>query len=539
MVRSHLALAVLLGLGISCANAGELTFSPTIDTGVSATNVKSANDVLKRQDVVTLNEFDMDVDYEASVFTSKLNLNAFDIRYSDFSEGDGSFLTYNLINSLSLLNDNWVTEAYYESDYEILNTVRGTFNDFMYEAGEVHDIERYGARTSYDLPEVSRVQGDVNASFTGSKVKSNESARLNKQRQFKLDFGLGQMSSRDPLHWSFSGYGGQTENRFDKEYRYRGGNAIVRIPLTDHFKLVGLGDYSYHVNPATDAFGEQEDGIEYATYGGGLAYYDRERDNLIQLTTSRDRKTDEFLPGADFRWNLGYNHYIKGNFTQRFYGDSGSFKYYYGGERNRIELHYDEDLDLRYTLEPTLINKGLFVCKEGTESFDESSCWLPDDLNYELQPGEVIYPQYRMDYPLVERLALNRSLGFNWYYNGSLFTTKFQLFKNVMEEIGHDYEQDSDNVDFSVAHRLNSTNSIDYEFKYRKMVITPIDTTTYDSLYKITYKHELNSRAQWSLGLQHVRKDSNDQEVNFDETRVTLSYEHHFGKRNKRTREMF
>jgi|TARA_Y100001963_G_C6790681_1_gene455248 hypothetical protein len=539
MVKHHLALAIMFGLGISGANAGDFTFSPTIDSGISATRVKSENDVLKRQDIVTLNELDMDVDYDASVFKSKLNLNAFDIRYSDFSEGDGSFFTYDWVNTLSLLNDNWISEAYYESDYEILNTVRGTFNDFMYEAGEVHDIERYGARTSYDLPEVSRVQGNVNASFTGNKVTSNQNKSLNRQRQFKVDFGLGQTSSRDPLQWSLSGYGGRTENRFDKVYEFRGGNALIRIPLTDLFKVVALGDYSHHVNPATDSFGEQEDAIEYATYGLGLAYYDRDRDNLVQLSVSRDKEAEKFFPGADFRWNLGYDHYVKGSFTRRFYGDSGSFKYYYGSERNRIELHYDEELDLRYTLEPTLINEGLFVCQDGIEAFDDSLCWQPDELNYELQPGESLYPKFRMDYPLVERLALSRSLGFNWFYNGDIFTTKFQLFKNLMEEIGSHYEQDSDNVDLFLSHRLNSTNSLDYEFKYRKMVLNPIGTTTHDNLYKVTYKHELNSRAQWSFAVQHVRKDSDDRSVNFDETRVTLSYEHHFGKRNKRVRELF
>lgn len=541
MVRNHLSLAIMLGLGIASANAGEVTFSPSVDSRISASSAKSGETEgsKKSNDVLLINEFDMDIDYESNILMSKLNVYAFDKRHGKASEYDDAVVTYLWDNTLSVLNDNWINNAYYESDYEVINPAKSTFNDLIYQSGDSHNIERYGVNTSYSLPSMLSIQGEFNASFTGNNVTFDSEETITRQNQTDVDFNLFQTVSGQGFQWRIAGYSSEKESKVGYQNNNRTGDVLIRAPLISHIKLVGTSNYTYQESVNTALSSVAEDPIEYAHYGTGFAYYDSKRGNLAQVTVSRDDRNDDYFFGTDLRWFFDDDHYVSANVTRKFYGDSGLFNYFFSADRVTLDLYYKEDVELEYMIEQEVINDGLYVCRDGVDSFDESLCWQPESLNYELGQGETIIPKIQVNYPLVDRVVLNKKLGFNWSYDTDYFNSKVQVYKNIMEELDDNYEQESDNVSLLLTQRLNSLSSIDYEFKYRKMTFLPEDRRTYDVLYKATYNHELNSRAKWYVGFQYINKNSDYDIDNFNEVRFSIGYEHHFGKTNNRIRELF
>jgi hypothetical protein len=531
----------MLGLGIASANAGEITFSPSIDSRFSASSTKSGEteNSKKLNDVLVINEFDMDVDYESNILTSKLNVYAFDKRHGKASEDDDAVVTYLWDNTLSVLNDSWINNAYYESDYEVINAAKSTFNDLIYQSGDSHNIERYGVNTSYSLPSMLSIQGEFNAAFTGNNVTFDSEETVTRQNQTDVDFNLSQTVSGQGIQWRIAGYSSKKESKIGYQNENRTGDVLIRVPLTERIKAVGTSNYTYQESVNTSLSSVAEDPIEYAHYGAGFAYYDSKRGNLAQVTVSRDNRNDDYFFGTDLRWAFDDEHYVSANVTRKFYGDSGSFNYVYNSERVSFDLYYKENVELEYMIEQELVDEGLYVCRDGADSFDESLCWQPESLNYELGQGETIIPKIQVNYPLVDRVVLNKKLGFNWSYDTDYFNSKIQVYKNIMEELDDNYEQESDNVSLLLTQRLNSLSSIDYEFKYRKMTFLPEGNRTYDVLYKATYNHELNSRAKWYVGFQYINKNSDYDIDNFNEVRFSIGYEHHFGKTNNRIRDMF
>lgn len=544
MVKNHLSLAIVLGLGITSASAGELTFSPTVESRLSAfsTNAGDSEQSPTVNDTLILNELDVDVDYASNIFTSKINVNIFNKRYGKEESSNDDFLSYSWNNTLSVLNDNWVSDAYYEFDYQILDDAKSTFNDLMYQTGNISDVERYGVSTSYSIPKLPRrIQGSIYASLKGDTAESDVAIEKSKQTQKEVNFNLNQGESSHTLQWQISGYLSEKESELGVDDSNRTGDALLRLPFLPSFMAVGTASYIYQQSQDSSLSDEDEleEPIEYSSYGGGFAYYDSKKGNLFQVTASLDSRNDDYFFGTELRWIFDDEHYVNGKVSRKFYGDSGEFKYFYSSDRNSFEIYYDEDIELRYMLEQEVINEGIYVCVDGVDFFEESFCRQPEQLNYELKPGETIVPKIDISYPLVDRLVLNKNLGFNWSYKTDFFNSKFQAYKNTMEEIDKNYEQESDNISLLFSHRLNSLSSIDYEFKYRKMTFLPDGNRTYDVLYKANYSHELNTRAKWSVGLQYVGKNSDYKIDNFNEVRLTLSYEHHFGQKNTKIRSMF
>lgn len=543
MVKSHLSLAIMLGLGITSVSAGELKFSPSIESSLSASSEKSGDPIETKRtnDALLINELNFDVDYTSNILTSKINVNAFDKRYEENKENDDGFVTYSLNNTLSVLDDNWVSDAYYEFDYKILNDSKSSFNDLIYQTGSMSDVESYGVSTSYSLPSLrsSSIQASIDASFRGSATSAGPEDIKNKQSQTDLSFTLSQGESSRSLQWRFLGYLGEKDSEIGTSNSNRTSDLLFRIPMLPSLMAVGSANYTYQKSKNASFTGEFDDNVEYANYGGGFAYYNSKKGDLFQVTASLDSRSDDYYIGTEFRWIFQDEHYLKGKVSRKFYGDSGDLTYFYSSGRNVFEVYYEEEVELRYMLDQEVINEGLYVCSDDVDFFDDALCWKPEQLNYELQPGETIIPKILINYPLSDRLVLNKDLGFNWSYKNDFLHSKFQAYKSKMEEIDEDYEQESDNVSLMLSHRLNSLSSIEYEFKYRKMTFLPISNKTYDTLYKVRYNHELNTRSQWSFGIQYVSKKSDYEIDNFNEVRFTLSYEHHFGKNNIRSKSMF
>jgi hypothetical protein len=541
MVRNHLSLAVMLGLGIASANAGEITFSPSVDSKFSASSTKSGEkeSSKKLNDVLLINEFDMDIDYESNILTSNLNVYAFDKRHGKASGDDDAVVTYLWDSTISVLNDNWINNAYYESDYEVINSAKSTFNDLIYQSGDSHNIERYGINTSYSMPSMLSIQGQFNASFTGNNVTFDSKETITRQNQTDFDFNLSQTVSNQGVQWRIAGYSSKKESKVGYQNENRTGDFLIRLPLTSGIKAVATSSYIYQESVNTSLSFVTEDPIEYAHYGVGFAFYDSKKGNLAQITLSKDNRNEDYFFGTDLRWVFDDDHYVTANVTRKFYGDSGLFNYFYSADRVSFDLYYKEDIELEYMIEQEVVNEGLYVCRDGVDSFDESLCWQPESLNYELGQGETIFPKIQVNYPLIDRVVLNKKLGFNWSYDTDYFNSKVQVYKNIMEELDDNYEQESDNVSLLLTQRLNSLSSIDYEFKYRKMTFLPEGRRTYDVLYKATYNHELNSRAKWYVGFQYINKNSDYDIDDFNEVRFSIGYEHHFGKTNNRARDMF
>lgn len=528
---------LVAGLTAFCATqlgAGELTISPTLESTMYYAKVQSDNEELVRDDAVSLNNVNLLSEYLTEQFYSRLNVDIFDIKYSDFTEGDTSFVEYDWWNKLNLLNENLTLTGSVSKSKDALNTVRSSFSDYLYNDAATYDIESQMVMAEYAFPEHWALDGRAELFYRKNSTEDNYDDELNNVYSKYASLEIGQTTYTSLFYWNIVSNVGESNSTDDSKYQYVDVDALVRAPLYSDFYLVALGNMSNHKNPETSSDSEE---IEYSMYGVGLSWYSPKRSTLIQFTAEKDTDADDITPGAEVKVETPGGTTFSGTFTRRFYGDSGSVSLAQKTERSNVTLSYEEDIDLSYSIATEVVNEGYYVCTGVTE-YDEAACFLPVGSNYELVEGDILYPKYHIEYPLVERLTLNRITSLKWDYTRGNWSSTLLFARTNQKEIGSDYTQVTNEGSISITQRLSDTSNFKYEAKYQDTETKPYGYAYQDTLYKLSFENELNSKASWSVGVQVLNKNASENESDFTDYRVFLSYKHHFGSRNKYRREM-
>lgn len=231
----------------------------------------------------------------------------------------------------------------------------------------------------------SWVQLSGNASmslFESERSSQNESAFDVKSYQSSFNLSSGERFSF--LRWNFTNSYQRTEREEDFDTERRVNTANVDFSLFEYFFLtIGARESKQDLS--------REAGLDtFRSYNAGIAYQTQRSNIRIAYNTvgRQSRFSDNDDSGfysIDFNFQLSPRTSISGRKDQVFFGDTESFTFNYASRKLRLAASYSEQFTSNSTIFEDSVD-GVFVCPDNFLTIDD--CFVPDTINYQLQPGE-------------------------------------------------------------------------------------------------------------------------------------------------------
>lgn len=228
-----------------------------------------------------------------------------------------------------------------------------------------------------------RLSGNASMSLFESERNSRDETAFDVQT-YQSNFNLTSGERFSFLRWNFTNNYQKTERveGFDTERRTNAAN--IDFSLSNAFFLViGARESKQDLNRefGVDTFRSYNAGIMYQTQRSRvrIAY------NSVDRQSNFSNNDDSRFYSVDFNFQLSPRTNLYGRKNQAFFGDTESFTLNYASRKLRLAASYSEQFTSNSTIFEDGVN-GVFVCPENFLTIDD--CFVPDTLDYELQPGE-------------------------------------------------------------------------------------------------------------------------------------------------------
>jgi len=550
---NYLSKCVCLALAASLpAKGGELTISPSVSLGLFQTKTTGLElgDDFDEIDTVVHAELDTLIEYKAKVYLGSLNYKVGTYKYNHNNDYDFVNPEFTLKNSLSFLNDDLVVSHKWRRHKELIEQLEGSFRDDLYSLDGNIERDDHSSRIDYTIPEKSDLDGDFYLSYQEERFKNESSDELalgfyEKQNLKTAEAGweLNNSKSSRSFYWYTQGEHSLQKRTSNSEFVEDDYLVVTRTPILGGLNLSLKGKYSSYSNSIDWDFGDDDGDVENSTIGTGLSWVKIQNQSYFEITYDRTKDENsetDYSIGVDFKWKFGDRWSLFGNRENRFYGNSYTYGFSYIGERSSLSLERTENVSLRYVPVPTTFNDGVYICDQPSDGeefdFNQDVCFLPNENNVEILPGQFVYPNTQQYFPVEARLTLEKETTFSWRFTKASWSHQLYVSKVNDEDLASVRVTDGYEGEFNFQYRLDSTSRIEGGYRYQDSEIKNFDFYSKSSIYSVGFHQDINRRSDWSLELRHSsqRGDFGDQ----NDSRVMLTYTHHFGKKNKRLREL-
>jgi uncharacterized protein (PEP-CTERM system associated) len=344
-------------------------------------------------------------------------------------------------------------------------------NDFVNDQGQLrrvrsNTVSLFGSSQNGDW-----IRGSGTASYT--KVEAERNEVLNNQA---LDSDIyaaqGQLRQGDEINgvvFSLTGlYRNVDQNQASNlgDFKTRFVRATTDILLLGNWGL--RFEAQHEANQISSLNNNFVSARSFNSYGAGITYY-RSENRFLSVTyntTEADIESQdgEGFIGVDLNWAFSARTSIAARYTRRFFGDSGLVSLRYNTKRLRSSLSYTEQVTTNSILQSSIQSLGTFVCPIGASQI--GSCFQPDSLNFELDPGQEFaqFNQLNLEVNdnVILRKANNAQLGYSF---SRLDVTLFSVFS---EEIflDADAERRSLSGGMALSYELGVHTSVNARFTY-------------------------------------------------------------------------
>jgi uncharacterized protein (PEP-CTERM system associated) len=537
--------------------AGEFIVSPTLRTEAHGVKVDGVSPELTHGDTVFSTEIEINSRYTTPWFESQLEATQYNSRYTNSPSYDSSTLQYSWLNTANLFNETLRINANLNEHEETFSSLSGSFQDRLFTRGQKYDILQKGLGVTYSLPrhlpvfwrtsyrydhEITQIKDTENNTFVTQEVITQAS----------------DASTRPDFYWQVDAKWLLADKDGRGDQQVVDAIALIRQPLALGFHAVALGTISESkstgVSSSILASANIDNSIEQGMSGVGLAWVKNHKQAYIQITRQwehGDRALDDAFYGADLQWATSRNSSILARWGRRFYGETGEFSFNLNRKHHQWRIAYNEGVEVRYLLVREQNLLGLYLCGEHDDPLDLNACKLADEQEIILSPGDQLISRFETNYPIEQRLTLNKTLSFDWQYTGVKWEHSALMMKTRTRAIDGEVEQGNWQTDWNTQHRLNEQSHLEFNWQFRKMDLgydipfprassgRNASTITHERLYSLGYHYTLNRQAKWSLTLRHVNKSSSDHYHDYDDNRITLQYEHMFGDKHSQRRPMW
>ncbi|APD92399.1 hypothetical protein BM525_21310 (plasmid) [Alteromonas mediterranea] len=557
-MKTKLSLCVALGLASLHVSSGELIVSPSLTLKTHHVDIESPSENGDRQEAVLAYDFIMAADYESKLYTSNLTANWLNYHYTESDDIEMNYIDINWMNKWSFLDEKLSAYADYSREHDLVTAFQGGFDNRLY--GFENNVVLYSKRAgiAYNVPTSKPLDGVVSVDYEDSTSSSRQTELVDVTSDevfatARVDSGnltgnikVGQYEDDPSLMW----YADFTHDEF-----YRNGSSVYRnvetslkgrVPLYDNLSVIGTGYFGESKSTFLSGTGLSGAAQDLKTTGLGLAWKRGER-LYLEATSEWDHSNNtNFLAGM-VRWNWGDNWSAQWQKQKRVFGDVESVQFGFTNEKHTITATHSESVEIRQQNQIALVADAVYVCDIGESEepeFNEEFCFIPENSDYTLSSGQFTFTSQSFAYPVVERVVFAKESILSWgYSNLSLWqhnvTARLSDEKSLEDSantLGAGRDVLEINADGKLA--ISSISSVSASYRFTVSDNSGLGEAI-ERIANVTYDRELNRNSEFSIGVQYVNIDSFQQQFTIDGYTLFASYTYHFGKNNKKRRDLY
>ena len=494
------------------------------------------------------------VDYDSRHYTSTLDTETVYYRYGESEDFDLSFVDIQWLNQWRFFEDRVGVYANYSRENDMFNTIQGAFEDRLF--GFENDLILYSRMfgASYTVPYSYSWDGQARIDYEDSDGQTRngidslfaqlDSSTLSGYAKF------GQYEDEQPTYW-FVDFNYDEFFRDDESlYRYYETYGEIRIPIYERLHVAGTGYYGENESTYLNELGLGGGNRQLRTNGLGLAW-EKSNTSFVQVTHEWNHTDDTSFWAGSFSWQMLDRWAAQWRKQKRVYGDVENGVITYTNGRHQFSASYEESVEVRRQLQSVEVGEAVYVCDvnaEGEATFDETLCFIPDALNYTLEAGQFTVTTSGFVFPVSETLVFSEISSGSWSYSAPskwshVANWEWRKERNIEEDLVVDniagFNQQEFEFSFEGTWRLGDVSRIVGNYRFEKQKFTGGQNETYSRLYRLAYERELNRHSEYSVGLQYNNRHARGISYASDDARIFASFTYHFGKKNKRRRDLY
>ncbi len=499
----------------------------------------------------------------SNVFTVRPSLSAFhttrksrsniNIRHSyieQFSSGNeeelgndrSSFTNFDVSTRLSIVENVLQLNGRAAQSYRNTNAANSLVNDEFFGNRELAKTETY--LVGFDLTlnrfdfaefiadgKVSNVKSDRQTSFsTGvdnglNNTNTDLTATIRAGKVFKY------------VDWNLTGRYSETSGSSNRDSVNESYFGNFYIGILKRLRLVATGTLEKNeFTPigGTDVDLEGNRNVEYKTAGLGLSWF-RDRSRFLDVTynissrTGNNDQREEFV-ATNFGWRFSSRTTVTGNFGRRFFGRSANFSLNHNIRKFRTRISYNEQVTNFSRLIASNQTVGGIVCPIGSTDFTE--CFIPDTLDFQLQPGQEFTSLSFIVPEISEQTILRKNLLFNTNYRFRKLNLTFTA--NLADTEYLDGSRNEQRENYTIAANMSLSRKLAVSWNNRltnfeNLSLTD-EVTNKDDIWTstISANYQNNRNLSTSLSYRYSERKSSVFERNYDGNRISLSVNYRF-----------
>jgi uncharacterized protein (PEP-CTERM system associated) len=304
----------------------------------------------------------------------------------------------------------------------------------------------------------------------------------------------------------------KTERENQQNFNSQRANVRLGAYVSSDISLRLLGSYENN-ELSDDNLDTLEEEIlrEFYSYGVGIAWQPS-ANRFIELGFNRSTTTgllnqedeeNDFV-SLDVNWNFSARTSVSGNYSRRFFGNAGRFRFNHNLRNWRSSLTYSEDINTNSQL-GLAEEDGAFLCPNG--STDISDCAIPEQLNPDnLAPGEFLVPFVTSSLELNDRVIIRKSLTAQTSVERRRTTLSASVAARKDEEVEIEREVESLSGRLGVAVKASSRSTIKLNMTYSD-IESSFNGELFPSITKeasLAFERRMTRRLFATLGFRYL-----------------------------------
>lgn len=398
------------------------------------------------------------------------------------------------------------------------------FRDKITNVGGLSQTDRYDTELLLTTARHKPVQYALN--LAAGKVKSDQpeqddllgnidNERLRASVTTSRDYRYG------GIYWRAAADASRTERAERNKLVQDKAQLQLGLPLFAGIGIVVKGNYE------KNSIRDSDFTNDFSSVGTGLEWHfgKASRINVTYNNVIKGRDQSNYL-ATDFLLAPSRRTSLSGFWDKRYFGHTAQLAGQYNLKFLSLRLSYNDNISTRSFLETELNDLGLFVCPGSTT--DIGDCVTLPRADYQPLPGQQILQFSEFDTSIQDDVILTRqgTLGIGYKrnrYAGSLQLLSSELRYEETERVDRRHSLSIQN-----SFRLTTNSSVSMNIKALDYTVGSTGREDRNLAYELAWNRTLSSSAELSVTARHNRRNSSDSEFEYQENRLSVSYQYQF-----------
>jgi uncharacterized protein (PEP-CTERM system associated) len=516
---------IVLGLTTFFSSAGDLNLAANVKS--TAYLYQTKNEAQPKEETAALVlEPSLTGIYDSKKVDFSANITHTLVEQSYNADGaDKSYTDIKLNSNVNLIENALRLTIFGAQNYRVSSQSQSAFSDKVLSAGDLSQVQQYGATLDYFTPNASYIGLDMSTSYSNLSTEKSIDENFNGLDSENISLFARLRSGKELRLITFDFSAQYTDTTRSGYSNFESDSLIgnIHFNLFEKLNVVILGSQNNYNIEQTNGQGPRS--IDTQSYGAGIELSNSDN-RRIQLTYNSLKEADNTTNyiGVDLNWAFSQRTSIDLSYGKRFYGDAYTANAKYNLKYFKSNLSYSEDVTTFARLNFETETLGIFVCNIG--STELADCFQPDDVNYVLQPGEEFRSYNNISADITNEVILTKSARYVLGYAKRKIKISFDLGYRETEYLETNRLQRSKNVGLSSNYQLSKKTNLGLGFNFLRQEGIESDShiDTVSSNFSAT--RALSEHAKLDLAFRYLDRQSEVRDLS--DKRLTIGFNYQF-----------